>query len=213
MTKLLPLCMAAMLLFAGMASAHVTVLPQETTQGSYEVFTARVPNEADNATVKVELKFPEGVEISRFESKPGWTYEAKKEGEKLTGVIWTAKEGGVLPGEFAEFRFQGKVGADAEELSWKAYQTYQDGKVVEWVGAPDADAPAPVTAVKPGTAEDDHHGAAGGGHSAEKPAAGASEADTKPAAEPASNNTATYLSIAAAALSAAALAMSLRKRK
>ncbi len=33
------------LLLSGLASAHVTVQPKETTQGSYEKFTVRVPSE------------------------------------------------------------------------------------------------------------------------------------------------------------------------
>lgn len=33
--------------YVGVASAHVTVHPEETTQGSYEVFTVRVPSEND----------------------------------------------------------------------------------------------------------------------------------------------------------------------
>ncbi|WP_312859716.1 DUF1775 domain-containing protein [Peribacillus huizhouensis] len=42
---------------------------------------------------------------------------------------------------------QGKVADDSKEIVWKAYQTYQDGSVVEWVGAPDAEKPASVTVV------------------------------------------------------------------
>ena len=48
----------SLLIFSGIASAHVTVQPKETTQGSYEKFTVRVPSEKkDAATVKVEVKF------------------------------------------------------------------------------------------------------------------------------------------------------------
>ena len=47
---------------------------------------------------------------------------------------------------------QGKVDDQAKELVWKAYQTYQDGSLVEWVGAADADKPASVTKVNPAVA-------------------------------------------------------------
>ncbi|MEW9674048.1 hypothetical protein [Ammoniphilus sp. 3BR4] len=39
----------AISMFAGIASAHVTVQPKETTQGKYEVFTVRVPSEKENS--------------------------------------------------------------------------------------------------------------------------------------------------------------------
>lgn len=67
-------------LFAGIASAHVTVLPKETTQGSYEMFTVRVPSENETVpTTKVKVEFPADVIISRFEPKPGWKYEIEKD--------------------------------------------------------------------------------------------------------------------------------------
>ncbi|ANE46190.1 hypothetical protein SY83_07795 [Paenibacillus swuensis] len=200
------LCMTAMLVLVSAASAHVTVMPKETSQNAYEVFTVRVPNEAETATVKVEVKFPVGVDVSRFESKPGWTYESKKEGEKLTSVMWTAKEGGVKPGEFAEFRMQGKVGADTTELAWKAYQTYEDGTLVEWVGAPDADKPASVTTVKAAAAGEEHHGAAA-------PAAETDAAAGHEAAEAGeASNVPLILSIASLVVALAALGLALRKR-
>jgi uncharacterized protein YcnI len=52
MKKLLTLSVSmigALSLFAGAASAHVTVQPSETQQGKYEVFTVKVPSE--NETV------------------------------------------------------------------------------------------------------------------------------------------------------------------
>ena len=55
---------------------------------------------------------------------------------------------------------QGKVDDQAKEIIWKAYQTYQDGSVVEWVGAEDAEKPASVTKVNPAVAGTTHsHGA------------------------------------------------------
>ena len=46
-------------LFASVASAHVTVQPKETTQGSYEVFTVRVPSENEKVpTTKMEVNSP-----------------------------------------------------------------------------------------------------------------------------------------------------------
>lgn len=152
--------------FAGLAGAHVTVSPNSVPQNSYQVFTVRVPTEKEVATTSVKVAIPEGVNISRFEPKPDWTYTTESNADgKLTSVTWQAAGNGLGPTEFGEFRMQGKVAEDATELVWKAYQTYADGEVVEWTGAADADKPASVTAVMAATGDGhgDSHGAAAGG--------------------------------------------------
>ena len=144
---------------AGAAHAHVIVQPAEVPQGSFQVFTMRVPTEKESATVEVRLAIPDGVTISRFEPKPDWTYEIERNADgKIVSVTWKAEGPGLSATEFGEFRMQGRVANDATELVWKAYQTYADGEVVEWIGAPDADRPASVTRVTPaaGTSASDH---------------------------------------------------------
>lgn len=205
----LALGLLASMLGGGFASAHVTVLPKETTQGSYEKFAVRVPTEKDIPTVKVEVKFPlDSVSISRFEPKPGWKYELTKDANnKITGVIWTATGEGLGATEFGEFYMQGKVADNATAITWKAYQTYKDGSVVEWVGADGSDKPASVTKVnaKPAGAGTDSHG-----HTT----APAAPAANKAASEaPAASQTPLYLSIAGVVLGAAALIVSLMRRK
>lgn len=197
----------ASMLGGGFASAHVTVQPKETTQGSYEKFTVRVPTEKEIPTVKIEVKFPlDSVSISRFEPKPGWKYELTKDANnKITGVVWTATGEGLGATEFGEFYMQGKVADTATAITWKAYQTYKDGSVVEWVGADGSDKPASVTKVnaKPAGAGTDSHGHATAPAAADK---AASEA-------PAASQTPLYLSIAGVVLGAAALIVSLMRRK
>ncbi|MFC5469064.1 YcnI family protein [Cohnella suwonensis] len=149
--------------FASLASAHVTVQPKEAPAGSYQVFTMRVPSEKESATTQVKVAVPEGAAVSRVEAKAGWTYAFEKGADdKVVSITWKADGAGIGATEFAEFRFQGKVADDAKELVWKAYQTYADGVVIEWTGAPDADKPASVTAVTAATGDGhgDGHGAA-----------------------------------------------------
>ncbi|MBW7460709.1 YcnI family protein, partial [Paenibacillus sepulcri] len=136
--------MLSLFLFAGIASAHVTVQPAETTQGTYEVFTVRVPSEEENVTTKsVQVKVPEGAAVSRVQPKPGWKVELEKTAENaIASITWTAEGEGLAQTEFDEFRIQGRVADDAKELVWKAYQTYSDNTVVEWVGADGSDHPA-----------------------------------------------------------------------
>ncbi|PZE19927.1 YcnI family protein [Paenibacillus xerothermodurans] len=205
-------CFCLLLTFVGATtvSAHVTVLPKEAVQGSYEKFAVRVPTEKEIPTVKVEVRFPvEAVSISRFEPKPGWTYElTKDDAGKITGVVWTATGEGLSATEFGEFYMQGKVADTAAEIKWKAYQTYKDGSTVEWVGAEGSDKPASVTKVTPkpaGTALDSH------GHSS-APAQAAS-AHPQSAEAGGGDSTPLFLSIAAVVLALVSVIISLSKRK
>ena len=209
MKKWSVLCMTALslFLFAGIASAHVTVQPKETKQGSYEVFTVRVPSESENVTTtSIKVTVPVGVKVSRVQPKAGWKYELEKGSDGgITSITWTTEGSGLSQTEFDEFRISGKVADDAKELAWKAYQTYSDKSVVEWTGAPDADHPASVTTVLAGTGEGDGHGAA----------AAAPEASTEAAADTAasSDKLPLVLSIIAVVLGAAALAAALVRKK
>ncbi|WP_284036309.1 YcnI family protein [Neobacillus sp. 114] len=200
----------ALSLFAGVASAHVTVQPSETSQGKYEVFTVKVPSENEQApTTKIEVKIPDDVDVTRFEPKPGWKYDVQKDATgKITSVTWTTESEGLSPTEFAMFNMSGKVGDKAEKIVWKAYQTYQDGNVVEWVGAADADKPASVTVVHPATGDSGHgHGAVQTDKTADTAADHAQNTENK-----ASSNTALYLSIAALLVGLIALGFSLKKK-
>ena len=182
--------------FAGVASAHVTVQPKEAPADSYQVFTVRVPTEKEAATTGVKVVIPEGVAVSRFEPKFDWTYEVEKGADgAITSVTWKATGTGLSGTEFGDFRMSGKVAADAKELVWKAYQTYADGEVVEWTGAPDADKPASVTVVTAATG--DAHGAA------------AADEESSEGRDPLTFS----FALAAMVLSVVAFALSLRKRR
>ena len=218
MKKLLTLAVSmigAITLFAGVASAHVTVQPQETSQGKYEVFTLRVPSESEVPTTKVEVKFPGEVNITRFEPKAGWTYEVQKDDTgKITSVTWTTEGAGLSSSEFGQFNMQGKVGDEATEIVWKAYQTLKDGSVVEWVGAPDAEKPASVTVVNPADASSAH----GHGHgdtatdSSSNDQVATEEQATADETKTSSNNVPLYLSIVALIAGLLSLGISLKKR-
>ncbi|MFC5648144.1 YcnI family protein [Paenibacillus solisilvae] len=208
MKKWSMMCMTALSLFmfAGIASAHVTVQPTETTQGSYEVFTVRVPSESENvSTTSVKVTVPGNVKVSRVQPKAGWKYVLEKDSEgSITSITWTTEGSGLSQTEFDEFRISGKVADDAKELTWKAYQTYSDKSIVEWTGAPDADHPASVTAVSAGTGEGDGHGAA-----AAAPEAAADSMDSGDS----SDKLPLVLSIIAVVLGAAALIAALARKK
>lgn len=158
----------AVLTLATAAQAHVNVYPKETTTGSYEKYTVRVPVEKDVNTVKVKLEFPAGVKVNTVQPVPGWSYEFEKDKDGVnTALVWTATDGGIKAHEFMEFAFVGANPKEEGALAWKAYQTYADGEVVEWTGDKDSKTPASVTTVKAGVGEAGHDH----GHDAAAPAA------------------------------------------
>lgn len=212
MKKLLILLVSmigALSLFAGAASAHVTVQPKETSQGKYEMFTVKVPSEkSDVTTTKIKVDIPEDVNITRFEPKPGWTYEIQTDDTgKITSVTWTTEGEGLLATEFGQFNMNGKVGDEATEIIWKAAQTYSDGSVVEWAGAEDAEYPSSVTLVNPADPSADGHGA-----SATDKHAATEEKATESGTENSGSNTPLILSIVALIAGLISLVISLKKR-
>lgn len=145
----LPVFLITMFVFAGIASAHVKVYPQQVVKGTYETFTVNVPSEKEKAkTTKVKLMIPNGVTISGVEPKPGWQDQLNKDSTgKITSITWKAEDDGLSPGEFTELKMQGKVEDNAKKLTFKAYQTYSDGSVVKWIEDEESDHPASVTKV------------------------------------------------------------------
>ncbi|SDN01260.1 Uncharacterized protein YcnI [Fictibacillus solisalsi] len=203
--SMLGACAAALFMFAGPASAHVVVFPQQTTQGTYEKFSVRVPNEKDIPTVKIKVEIPKNVEISRFQPMPGWKYTVEKDSTDLIkSVTWTAEGKGLSSTEFTEFNMQGKVGEKANKMVWKAYQTYKDGSTVAWEGPESSDTPASVTEVMKGNG--DEHGGMNGTAAEHKEMATGDE-NASSATLP------LYLSGAAVLLSLISLVLSARKRK
>jgi uncharacterized protein YcnI len=142
------------------ARAHVTVQPASAAAGAETVLAVRVPNERDDAsTVKVDVRLPPGFASASWEAVPGWTVRAVKEklatpiqtddgpiDEQIGEIIWTAasRKDGIAPGEYRDFPLLVVIpGRPGQTLTFKALQTYSNGDVVRWIGAPDADEPAP----------------------------------------------------------------------
>ncbi|GAU66822.1 hypothetical protein SSP35_03_04700 [Streptomyces sp. NBRC 110611] len=202
------------LLFAGPAFAHVSVQPGEAAKGGFAVVNFKVPNERDNAsTVKLEVTLPADHPLASVmpQPVPGWKVEVTKSklakpiemhGEKIneapSKITWTAEDedkGGVRPGQFQQFPVSvGKLPADADQLVFKALQTYDNKEVVRWIepvkeGAPEPENPAPVLNLI--AAKDDGHGTSGAGSADDK---GGTENATATAAS-ASDTTARVLGV------------------
>ena len=150
------------------ASAHVTVHSAQAEKGGFAKLEFRVPNERDDAgTVKLEVSFPPEAPFAFFNVRavPGWTSTVERTtlptplevfgrtvNEVASKVTW---EGGTIPPEgFEEFEVSvGPLPEDADELVFKALQTYSSGEVVRWIelrepgATEDPEHPAPVLAL------------------------------------------------------------------
>ena len=153
-----PLLAACLLVgTTSVAWAHVRVLPEEVPADSFEVFTVRVPTEREVPTTEVRVEVPEGFIVSRVEPVPGWDYELEEEEGIVRAITWSGGEIGET--EFQEFDIQGRTPAEPGEYPWNAFQTYQDGEVVEWTDPEDAEEPASVVRVVEAGSGEGGHGA------------------------------------------------------
>lgn len=199
------LAVLPVLVFAGVASAHVSVLPKQSAVNGFERYTVRVPTEKDLPTTKVRVELPEGSTFSSVLPLTGWTFAAEKDATgKVVALNWSGGE--IKPGEFFEFGISVRNPKTAGVVTWKAYQTYADGSVVEWTGPAGADQPAPtVTLVESG-------GAATGHGAAEAPAPAPGTAAPPAASASPTADLSTWLGGAALLISLAALVVAVRKR-
>jgi uncharacterized protein YcnI len=160
MKRLLTLLMvASALAVVPGASARVTVDPDEVPAGSFARFVIRVANERQRAgSTTIVVQLPKEVSFVSFQPKPGWkrttTVETlgapvdalgEKRTERVATVSWAG--GKIGPGEFDEFGISAKVPAEQAVLVFRVTQTYSDGEVVRWIGAPNSDTPAPRVTV------------------------------------------------------------------
>ncbi|MDQ0762184.1 YcnI family copper-binding membrane protein [Streptomyces canus] len=194
----------AVIVLSSPAFAHVSVQAEGTAaKGGYAVVDFKVPNERDNAsTTKLEVNFPTDHPLASVMPEPmaGWKIEVTKSkldkplelhGEQITEAVskvtWTAatKDSGIPTGYFEKFPVSiGALPEDADELVFKAIQTYSNKEVVRWIevqedGAEEPETPAPVLTLS-AASEDGHHGstAAEDADAKTENAAATTEADT-----------------------------------
>jgi uncharacterized protein YcnI len=223
---------ALVVLAATPAFAHVSVQPGQAEQGSYSTIAFKVPNEKDDAsTVKLEVTLPADHPLASVMAQPvpGWDVKLTKSklakpvevhGEKIseavTKVTWSG--GKIEPGTFQQFPLSvGELPEDADQLVFKALQTYDDKEVVRWIevpkdGAPEPENPAPVLKlVKPAEGSDGHGSgasgdAAGGAENARAEKSETSEKTASGSSGDSSDTTARVLGIVGIVVGAAGVA-------
>jgi uncharacterized protein len=115
------------------------------------------------------VKFPPGFIFVSHEPVAGWDTKVEmaklakpvevfgeEHTEQVDTVTFTTKGKGIGPGEFQDFGLSvGLPDKPDTTLTFKAVQTYSSGEVVRWIGAPDADQPAPQVKLTAAAAESD----------------------------------------------------------
>jgi uncharacterized protein YcnI len=135
------LLVAFMVISGASAYAHVTVWPQQSRAGSGERYTVRVPTEGQVTTTSVELEIPADVVVTGVLAGNGYTYEAKREGDRIVTITWKQDIKAAEVGEFVFFARNPK----AQQIAWKARQRFADGTSADWVGVEGDRRPAAVT--------------------------------------------------------------------
>lgn len=162
MVVLRSMTVAAILVGATTAQAHVTVQPTAAPAGAYQVLRFGVGHGCGDtaATTALRVEIPAGVTVSRPQPKPGWALEIERSGATVTAIVW---RGGLPPDQFDEFVILTQLPKSAGPLAFPAIQTC-GGTENRWVetsppGGPRSQRPAPVlniTAPAPDAGHDHH---------------------------------------------------------
>jgi uncharacterized protein YcnI len=142
--------LAAVLVLASPAAAHTEIEIDNPTAGATNV-TMSVKAEAESKTAgiaSVAVQLPGGItpdQVSLASGPTGWTLTATADGYQVAGPA-------LATGTDAAYRITiRKLPDTAGVLTFKTVVTYSNGDVDSWIGAPDADNPAPTVTVTGGT--------------------------------------------------------------
>jgi uncharacterized protein YcnI len=205
---LLVVALATAGVFPAAAQAHIQVSPAVVAPGDAAKFTVLVPGERDSETVKVELRMPKALLPFSYEDPAGWKRSLVKAGDgSVERVVWTGR----TPSDgFTEFAFLAGTPDKAGELEFKALQTYADGTVVRWIGAPGSGNPAAAVQVDAGAAKQNAGGESGS--DATSAAAPVANSAATAAADDGSDTLPIVLGAAGLALGLVALIVALRRK-
>lgn len=133
------------------ANAHVGIDPVSAEPGTSQRVAFSALNESESAAaVKVEISLPTDTPILTvtYMPTPGWTTEVVVAdlpkpvtvgGNEITRapskIIFTADQGGILPGQFQEWTLSLGPIPDTGQILFPATETYDDGEVVNWTAA------------------------------------------------------------------------------
>ena len=120
------------------AGAHAEIAPKRVPAGSVSTFTLSVEGEKSAPTVKVAMRIPSEMANLKPVDVSGWQV-------KLGGSVITWTGGRIAQGKTGEFPIKGLFPrTPGKTLTFPVVQTYGNGEVVRWIGAPSSTEPAPT---------------------------------------------------------------------
>lgn len=119
------------------AAAHVEPSPEKVPAGSVSRITLSAEGEESVPAVKLTVQMAPGVTDVVAHHTRGWK-------QSVNGRIVTWSGGKIPNGADGKFAFSAHMpDLPGRVLVFPALVTYQDGKVVHWIGAESSDTPAP----------------------------------------------------------------------
>ena len=119
------------------AIAHVEPSPEKVPADSVSKITLSAEGEESVPAVKLTVQMPVGVTDVVAHPAIGWN-------QSVNGRIVTWSGGKIPNGAEGKFAFTAHMpNTPGKVLVFPALVTYQDGKVVHWIGAESSDTPAP----------------------------------------------------------------------
>jgi uncharacterized protein len=173
---------AVALLLPAAAQAHVSIHPNTVPEGAFATLDLRVPGEEENAyAYKVDTLLPAGFTDVDVQNVPAWTAKVVTKklakpiqtddgpvSEEVSQVIWTGNksvDGRLDDGRFMQFPLSIAMPGNiaGKSLAFKTLEYYSNGKIIHWIGAPNAEFPAPTINItaKGGVLQDVAGGEAG----------------------------------------------------
>jgi periplasmic copper chaperone A len=126
------------LVIVAQAGAHAEITPKQVPAGGVSTFTLSVEGEKSGPTVKIAMQLPPGMANVKPASVSGWQVNV---GSRV--ITWTG--GRIRRGKTGEFAITGQFPrTPGKTLKFPVVQTYRNGEVVRWIGAPSSPEPAPT---------------------------------------------------------------------
>jgi uncharacterized protein YcnI len=125
------------LVIVPVAAAHVEPSPEKVPAGGVSRITLSAEGEETVPAVKLTVQMAPGVTDVVAHHTRGWK-------QSVSGRIITWSGGKIPNGAVGKFAFSAHMpNLPGRVLVFPALVTYQDGKVVHWIGAESSDTPAP----------------------------------------------------------------------
>jgi len=126
------------LVVVAQAGAHAEIKPESVPAGSVSTVKLSIEGEKNAPTVKVAMRFPQGLVNLKPADVAGWQVN-------LGGRVITWTGGRIKQGKTAEFPLTAQFPrTPGKTIKLPVVQTYGNGEVVRWIGSASSSEPAPT---------------------------------------------------------------------